>query len=161
MSVITNIIHMLAPLTANCREFHQRWEQAPLAGAGAVAGCWEGEWISDASGHRGRLRCVIDPVTPILWRMYFRGEYSKVFRACYATDFNVTEEADRWRFSGGSDLGALAGGAYEYAGSATRERLACTYRSSRDHGQFMLTKFSSTVPASKLGVGSWRLEVDS
>lgn len=147
--MITNIIHMLAPLSANCREFHQRWEKALLVDAGAVAGRWEGEWISEASGHRGRLRCVIDPVTPMLWRLYFRGEYSRVFRACYATDFRVTEEAGRWTFSGGSDLGALAGGAYEYAGSATRERFACTYRSPRDHGRFMLTRFNSMTPASR------------
>ena len=49
-------------------------------------------------------------VSPALWHMAFRAEYSKIFRACYATDFTVAQEDGRWTFTGGSDLGALAGG---------------------------------------------------
>lgn len=142
MSALENLVHLLAPLTANCRGFHERWEQARTLDASGISGCWEGEWISVASGHRGRLRCVIDPIAPALWRMHFRGEYSKVFRACYSADFTVVQEAGRWTFSGGSDLGALAGGAYEYQGAATLEALTCSYKSARDHGTFLLTRAS-------------------
>ncbi len=140
MSVLDNLIHMLAPLTANCSDFKDQWEKASRRPSGDVGGCWEGEWISAATGHRGRLRCAVDPVSAELWRMSFRGEYSKVFRACYATDFHVVPEDGRWTFSGGSNLGALAGGAYEYRGSATLDALTCSYKSARDHGEFRLRK---------------------
>jgi hypothetical protein len=142
MAGIDNLIHMLAPLTANCRDFKERWAQALPLDASGISGCWDGEWISEASGHRGRLRCVIDPVAPALWRMHFRAEYSKLFRACYSTDFSVVQGPGRWTFSGGMNLGALAGGTYEYTGSATLEALTCSYRSARDHGEFRLKRAS-------------------
>jgi hypothetical protein len=140
MGILDNAVHLLAPLAANCREFHSRWEAARSLGPEGISGCWEGEWVSAASGHRGRLRCVIDPVAPALWRMYFRGDYAGFFRACYATDFTVAREGKRWTFHGESDLGILAGGAYRYDGQATLEALVCNYRSSRDHGEFRLAR---------------------
>jgi len=142
MAGLDNLIHLLAPLTANCRSFQERWEQALPLDAGGISGCWDGEWISAVSGHRGRLRCVIDPVAPALWRMHFRGDYATVFRACYSTDFSVAQEAGGWTFSGAADLGVLAGGAYEYAGSATLEAFTCSYKSANDHGEFRLKRAS-------------------
>lgn len=141
MGLIDNVIHMLAPLTANCSDFQSRWDAANALGPAGVSGCWEGEWLSTRTGHRGRLRCVIVPVTAALWRMYFRGEYSKLFRACYSTDFTVVEDGERWTFRGGSNLGMLAGGAYEYTGHATLERLTSSYRSTRDQGEFRLERY--------------------
>jgi hypothetical protein len=143
MGLVDNVIHLFAPLTANCRDFRDRWDQAVHHGTDGIGGCWEGEWISAATGHRGRLRCVIDPVAPALWKMHFRGEYAKVFRACYSTDFNVTMDSGRWTFSGGSDLGALAGGRYTYTGYATLQGFVCEYRSVGDHGEFRLGRFQS------------------
>ena len=140
MSVLDNIIHLFAPLTANCSDFKTQWEKASNHKAGGVAGCWLGEWVSAVTGHRGPLRCVVDPTASNHWRMSFRAEYAKVFRACYSTEFNVTEADGRWTFSGGSNLGALAGGTYEYRGSATVEALTCSYKSAKDHGEFRLRK---------------------
>ena len=70
-----------------------------------------------------------------------------MFRACYSTEFNVTEEDGRWTFSGASNLGALAGGAYEYRGWATLDSLSCSYKSARDHGEFRLRKLAPDRPA--------------
>ena len=131
---------MFAPLAANCRDFQHRWDQATALDREGISGCWEGEWVSAASGHRGRLRCVINPVAPALWKMHFRAEYAKVFRACYCTDFNVVQGEGRWTFTGSSDLGALAGGQYTYNGHATIEQLVCAYKSARDHGEFRLSR---------------------
>ena len=140
MSVLDNIIHLFAPLTANCSDFKQQWDQAAHRRQEGVAGRWQGEWISAVSGHRGPLRCVVDPIRPDQWRMAFRAEYAKIFRACYATEFRAIEADGGWTFSGGSNLGALAGGTYEYRGSATAEALICSYRSAKDHGEFRLRK---------------------
>lgn len=143
MGALDNFLHLFAPLTANCRDFDARWEAARDLDDQGISGRWEGEWVSEATGHRGRLRCVINPLAPTLWRMYFRGEYAKVLRACYATDFTVAQESGRWTFSGSSDLGPLAGGAYAYSGHATVDAMVCTYRSARDHGQFKLARGSA------------------
>lgn len=142
MSLLDNFVHLFAPLTANCRDFQALWDGASHDGPDEMAGCWEGEWISAASGHRGRLRCVVTPRGPSVWRMSFRGEYAKVFRACYATDFTVSREGQRWTFSGGSDLGMLAGGRYDYRGSADPSEMVCSYRSARDHGEFRLARYT-------------------
>lgn len=140
MSVLDNLIHLFAPLTANCSDFKGLWSKASEKQEPGIGGCWQGEWVSAVSGHRGPLRCVVAPISARQWRMAFRAEYAKVFRACYATEFIVTEEEGRWTFSGGSDLGALAGGAYEYRGSATADALTCSYKSAKDHGEFRLRK---------------------
>jgi hypothetical protein len=140
MSLFDNFIHLFAPLTANCSDFSNQWETASRRPAGDMGGRWQGEWVSAVSGHRGPLRCVLDPVGEGRWRMAFRAEYAKVFRACYGTEFRVQQEDGGWTFSGGSDLGALAGGAYEYRGSATRDSLTCSYKSAKDHGEFRLRK---------------------
>ena len=140
MGVVDNFVHLFAPLTANCRDFTRLWENAPASAPDTVAGRWEGEWVSAASGHRGRLRCVVEMLEPSVWRMWFRGEYAGVFRACYSTDFSARREGDHWTFSGGSDLGALAGGRYSYEGSTTPTEFRSAYRSARDHGEFRLKK---------------------
>jgi hypothetical protein len=142
MSLVDNIIHLFAPLTANCSDFQRRWDAANARGPEGISGCWEGEWLSAVSGHRGRLRCVVQAATPERWRMSFRGEYAAIFRACYSTDFAARIDGDRWTFNGGSDLGRLAGGAYECTGHATLETMQCTYRSSRDHGTFRLARYT-------------------
>ena len=143
MGIFDNAVHLLAPLAANCTDFKARWGASDALGPEGISGRWEGEWISAVSGHRGRLRCVINPIAPALWRMYFRGEYAGYFRACYSTDFTVARDADRWTFSGGSDLGILAGGTYTYEGHATLEALVCTFRSNRDHGEFRLGRVAA------------------
>jgi hypothetical protein len=72
--------------------------------------------------------------------MYFRAEYSRFFRACYSTVFDVEQEPDRWNFKGTSDIGRLAGGRYTYGGYATPEQIVCRYKSDRDHGEFRLSR---------------------
>jgi len=142
MGLADTFVHLFAPLAANCGDFQDRWNQALSLDLEGISGCWEGEWISAATGHRGRLRCVVNPVAPALWRMSFRAEYSKVFRACYSTDFTVVQETGRWTFSGGADLGRLAGGCYTYAGHASLGELICRYESTRDRGEFRLKRYT-------------------
>jgi hypothetical protein len=151
MGVVDNFVHLFAPLTANCRDFSRLWENAPASAPDTVAGRWEGEWISTASGHRGRLRCVVELLGPTTWRLWFRAEYAGIFRACYSTDVSATHQADHWTFCGGSDLGALAGGRYSYEGSTTVTEFRSTYRSARDHGEFRLKKLAPRPSDEKRG----------
>jgi hypothetical protein len=128
--------HLLAPLTANCSDFHQRWERA--LNDRPPFGRWRGEWVSKTTGHRGPLRCVIATHGPDQWRATFHAGYAKVLRACYATQLHVVQKDDKWIFSGRTDLGKLAGGVYEYDGTATVDFLVSRYRSPGDQGEFRL-----------------------
>jgi hypothetical protein len=138
--------HLLAPLTANCREFHQAWDRAAATPPGEMGGRWDGEWRSEATGHHGPLRGVVQPLAADRWRVYFRAGYSAVFRACYHSEFVVTPEDGRWTFRGESDLGRLAGGVYQHDGQATRREFVSTYRSRYDHGRFVLTRVTPGTP---------------
>ena len=131
--------HLLAPLTANCADFRDHWNQAGASSPEGVEGRWEGDWVSAQSGRRGPLKCLIEVTNERRWHGRFRAGYAKVLRACYASDFHVARlDGDRWTFSGRSDLGALAGGPYEYSGEATLEAFTCRYTSAYDHGEFRL-----------------------
>ena|SRR5688572_30443721 len=138
--MLQNLLHKLAPLTANCRDFTKRWEEAAGLDANSVSGRWSGEWISEASGHRGPLQGVLSVVSPGLWHLAFRAKYSGVFRACYSTDFTVAQADGRWTFTGRQDLGTLAGGEYEYNGHATLTEMVCRYKAAADHGEFRLRR---------------------
>ena len=143
--MLQEFIHLFAPLTANCKDFKQRWDSVAGLDPGGIGGRWEGEWASDATGHRGPLHCVLSVVAPELWHVTFRASYSRLLRACYTTDFNVAQHDGRWTFSGGSDLGAIAGGRYDYAGTATLIEMICTYTSARDRGEFRLRRSTPHV----------------
>ena len=131
-------IHLLAPLTANCRTFHEKWTGA--ANVPPPSGRWAGEWRSLSTGHSGPLRCVLEVQDDRRWRATFHAGYARVFRACYATSLAVARRGDHWTFSGRSDLGRLAGGLYEHDGEVTDQTLRSRYRSATEHGEFTLRR---------------------
>jgi hypothetical protein len=45
-----------------------------------------------------------------------------------------------WHFRGEENLGKMAGGVYEYAGTATRTNFHSTYQSKHDHGIFEMQR---------------------
>ena len=139
---LENAKHLLAPLTANCKDFNTRWDAAGVPqDTGDMSGRWEGEWVSGATGHRGPLRSVIETTTGEQWVGWFRGSYSRIFRACYSTDLHVARLGpDRYTFSGKSDLGWAAGGQYEYDGQGGPAELVFRYRSRLDQGEFRLRR---------------------
>lgn len=136
LALLRDLTHLLAPLTANCRDFHERWAAAAVPPSGR----WVGQWRSEASGHQGPLRCVVDPISDTVWHASFHAGYARVFRACYSTELSVTAAGTGWIFRGSSDLGLLAGGVYEYEGEATEETFTSRYRSRHDHGLFELKR---------------------
>jgi hypothetical protein len=142
MSAFQTAKHLLAPLSANCRDFHEHWREAvDPPDPQSVSGRWQGEWVSTATGHRGPLRCVMIATRADRWKARFHARYSRVFRACYATDLKATRLGpNRFGLQGTSDLGWMAGGLYEYTGEASGSELICTYQSRFDRGEFRLRR---------------------
>lgn len=143
ISTLRDAKHLLAPLTANCREFHDRWERA-TRDSSRIAGRWEGEWVSEANGHRGPLRCVLETLADGRWRATFHAGYAGVFRACYATELTAAASGSGWTFEGESDIGWLAGGVYRCEGDATDSAFTARYRSRYDNGRFQLHRATSS-----------------
>jgi hypothetical protein len=145
MSAFQNAKHLFAPLTANCSDFREHWDRAvDSPDPQAVSGRWQGEWVSTASGHRGPLRSVFVAHTADRWQARFHASYSRIFRACYATElFVIRVGPDRFTLKGRNDLGWIAGGVYEYDGEASGSELICRYRSRFDNGEFRLKRLGA------------------
>ena len=152
MSAFQTAKHLLAPLSANCRDFHEQWQRvsenqrlaAAAPDADGIAGLWQGEWLSAVTGHRGPLRSVIVAASADRWLARFHASYSRIFRACYATELRAMPGSEgNLAFSGSSDLGWMAGGVYEYDGESTGPGFVCRYRSRFDNGEFRLDRITA------------------
>jgi len=114
---------------------------------GAVSGCWEGEWISDAAAIRARsdaLSAAQDPVVPI-------AHTPPIIRHLRLVDLLLQlrlrpphvggPDDGGWKFRGSAELGCwIAGGLYEYEGRADRESFVASYNSGFDHGVFRMKR---------------------
>lgn len=121
------------------RDFNQATEQ-PLPQID-ITGPWTGTWTSEKSGHTGDLRCLVSPLEK-------ENEYEARFHATYAGfltfEYTITliteRKPDAMHFHAEQDIGALAGGVYEYKGTVTPEAFMADYTSKGDFGVFNMTR---------------------
>jgi hypothetical protein len=142
---LSDLLHLLAPLVAGCRGFHDAWNAPPSAAPGdPMTGRWEGVWHSDANGFHGPLRAVMTRLDEHRWRASFHATFGKVLKACYATELVIDHRAAgapaSWTFKGSSDLGTLGGGVYDYVGEVAGDLFTSTFRSRTDHGTFRMRR---------------------
>ena len=133
---------MLAAVLNSRAAFHREWKHYELSGrrGDAIAGRWCGEWISEQSGHRGELKCVLSPVSPEVYQACFYASFSLVFRVGYMTKLNVNRTNGRILLTGQEDLGPLAGGIYRSEGEVCERDFNCHYSCKYDHGIFRLKR---------------------
>lgn len=133
----------LAWLTG-CTTFHREWHAARVPAAPADAtGPWEGTWTSEASGHHGRLRCLMTAAGPTGHQARFRATYAKILTFEYTVPLEFKAQGDRQEIQGEANLGSLAGGLYHYEGSITPHEFVARYSSQADHGVFRLHRPSA------------------
>ncbi len=128
--------------TLGCSTFERDWKRAAAVSVpvGGIEGRWEGTWLSDYNSHTDELRCLITRGTNGVHQARFHAKYQKVFSFEYAVDLRVVSSGGTHQFTGGADLGWLAGGLYSYAGEATLTNFFSTYRCKYDHGTFRMTR---------------------
>jgi hypothetical protein len=133
---------MLAALFNNRSAFRREWRrhESSRTTADSIEGRWGGEWISDLSGHRGELKCVLAPIAPGKYRAFFHASFSKLFRVAYATELNLEQSDGRVSLAGEQDLGALAGGVYRCHGEIRGTDFNCKYSCKYDRGVFRLRR---------------------
>lgn len=128
-----NISHLLAALFANRADFHRRW-----ANPGRGEERWEGDWVSEANGHCGALKCLLTKEGVAGYRATFHAVYAKFLTVCYTVSLQGGQAGGKLLLKGDADLGKLAGGVYHYEGRVDEAEFNCTYRCRYDHGTFHL-----------------------
>src|ERR1700678_2554465 len=127
MGMARTISHFLAALVNNASDFKRRWNEdtpSPSA-ANGLQGRWQGEWISEANGHRGALRCVLTRGEAGNYKAAFHAVYAKCLRVCYTVPLHGQWIDGKLKLEGDADLGPLAGGIYNYKGEADEMEFVC------------------------------------
>ncbi|MBI4325052.1 MAG: hypothetical protein HY674_07280 [Chloroflexi bacterium] len=125
-----------------CSSFPRDWRRAaatpgPAAG---IEGRWQGSWVSGVNGHHGRLRCLVRRLDRGQYQARFHARYRTIFSFGYTVSLAVEERNGLFKFHGEADLGRLAGGKYQYEGTATATNYSSTYRSQYDSGTFRMVR---------------------
>ena len=129
-------------MISGCSTFNSDWKAAatkPMP-TNDLGGRWEGSWFSEASGHKGSLRCLITRIDDRRYNARYRAKYKKIFSFEYIVPMTVTNSGSNFVFTGEANLGKLAGGVYSYSGVATGSDFDCAYKSKRDYGKFTMTR---------------------
>jgi hypothetical protein len=140
MGMVRKISHFLAALVSNAADFKRRWSQnaPPPTASNGLQGRWQGEWISEANGHRGALRCLLVRGEAGDYKATFHAVYARILRVCYTVPLHGQWSEGKLELEGDADLGPLAGGIYHYEGEAGETEFVCIYRCKYDHGTFRM-----------------------
>jgi hypothetical protein len=143
------ILAALSLLTAllfagGCSTFNYDWhvaQQTPLPND--LQGRWQGVWVSQATGHKNELRCLVTKLDDATYQARFHAKYRKGLLTVsfnYTVPLKVEKADDTFKFTGDADLGKLAGGLYHYDGHAAGTNFFSTYSCKYDHGTFQMTR---------------------
>ncbi len=123
--------------------YNQAWrnETQPGNNYNSLEGPWTGSWESTASGHNGRLRCLVHkvPGQQDTYDFHYWATFLKVLSAQYKVRYTAARKNGVYQLSGEQDLGAF-GGVYSHRGEATAKKFHSTYRAEKDHGTFEMRR---------------------
>src|SRR3982751_68316 len=115
---------------AGCSSFNREWRRVAAQGepSSGITGRWEGSWLSAVNGHHGRLRSIVRQEDARHYQARYHAIYWKIFRFSYTVPLTVEPQGNEFKFKGEADLGSLAGGVYEYEGTASATNFYSTYK---------------------------------
>jgi len=136
-------------LLASCAgpRFNSAWQKAGeeyRAGkTSPVTGPWEGSWLSDSNGHKGKLRCVITPAAGKAEsnRYLFRywATWAGPLQGGFKAEFEVEKMGSQYHIQGQENLGIF--GSFRHEGVIQGKHFEANYRSSSgDYGTFNLRR---------------------
>ena len=104
-----------------------------------MSGRWRGRWESVSTGHKGPLNARFRQVDADSYRVVFHGRFALVVPFVYTLpkDVKCTDGYNVY-FAGEKRLGPL--GKFEYTARADQRDFVATYRSRKDHGQFVMRR---------------------
>lgn len=146
-------IFLLCALPSCGTEFRKAWNapsacaimlppgESPAYSAPITQTNWDGAWHSDASGHHGRLQCVIQGPNNKEGdhTFFYRATWMKILSGTYKATHRVVQEKDgSFRFKGEHKMPDWAGGLYQYEGVIKKGEFKADYKSSADHGTYTM-----------------------
>lgn len=146
----TALLLLLAFTLTGCSSFNSKWASfapQPIAPTGAL-GRWEGKWISQVSGHEGRLRCIVEKTQNTQTIEAAASDYLFMFSAKWGpgivSDYDIQMKVQPapdggMAFEGDMDLGLFMG-VYRCKGKIVGDRFTATYNSDQDHGTFEMSR---------------------
>ncbi len=128
-----------------CSTFNYDWHiaQRTISPPNDLPGRWQGVWISEVTGHKNELRCLVTKADDTTYQARFHAKYRKGLLTVsfnYTVPLKVVKTDDAFKFTGDADLGSLAGGLYHYDGHAAGANFYSTYSCKYDHGTFQMTR---------------------
>jgi hypothetical protein len=145
---------LLTCLSSCGSEFRKAWNQptpctfmlptsADATTVSQVAGKWEGTWLSEASGHHGELRCVVDckKGKPGDHEFFYHATWKNFLSGSYKAIHTVQKQKDgTYTFKGEHKMPDWAGGLYHYEGTIRGEEFKANYRCSMDNGTYTMKR---------------------
>jgi len=141
-SAVLLLAGIVVLFSIGCSTFNRDWKKAAQTAVApeSMEGRWQGHWLSDVNGHNGKLLCIVSRDGFGDYQARFKATYQKVFKFSYTVPLTIDQTNGVWHFTGEENLGKLAGGVYEYAGTATLTNFHSTYRSKYDHDVFEMKR---------------------
>ncbi|MBP7949192.1 MAG: hypothetical protein KA004_06005 [Verrucomicrobiales bacterium] len=124
--------------------FDREWQAAKTVRhtgpAAAVAGAWEGRWVSQSSGHSGKLRCLVSPDAAGRTAIFrYEATWGDLFSGQFTLKCDLTPAGSGvWNVAGSKDLGKLLGGKFSHNGTVAEKEIKAQYHSKADQGNFTL-----------------------
>lgn len=142
---LVSVAALAAWLVSGCSTFNYEWRREARKGnpTNDITGAWDGSWISNVNGHRGRLRCLITRETNDVLSARFYATYQSILHFGYTVPLQARQAPNGTAFMGSADLGRLAGGVYRYSGYATPTNFFSSYDSKYDRGTFQMARPAS------------------
>src|SRR5579864_8727725 len=103
-STLTALLTALL-LAGGCSSFDHDWAKAAKQPPPAddMLGRWQGVWVSEVTGHKNELRCVVTPQKDGIYRARFHAKYKKGWLTVtfgYPVLLNVQKTGDTFKFTG-------------------------------------------------------------
>ena len=146
MAIMRTTVLLCVLLTSCGTRFNRQWKEAQSSNSRSVKsnieGAWEGTWLSEGTGHEGKLRCVVGPALNsegdhlFTYHATWKGFLNGTFKA----NHRVRKQGAGFRFAGHHELPEWAGGNYRYEGTTREGRFEATYRCEKDHGSFSMKR---------------------
>ncbi len=125
-------------------EFRSAWKKAPVTSG--VDGKWEGTWLSEATGHHGKLSCVVLAPNPKTTKttsheFFYHATWKNLLSGSYKAVHTVQKKKDgTYTFTGEHKMPDWAGGLYQYGGTIKGDEFKACYRCSMDNGTYTMKR---------------------
>lgn len=132
--------------------FRSAWKNAPSS-ANGIDGRWEGNWVSTASGHTGKLRAVISDLgvqassAPgmskggVPHQFFYHCTWRGILSAGFKTKHEVVKQKNgTYTFKGDHQMPKWVGGTYHYQGTIKGDDFNACYESGLDRGTFTMKR---------------------